>query len=320
MILWLNGSRFGQGGSRVAWEAGVCTGGGWLVLIFTCCSEWQHLTQPFTQDVPWWPWALWAPHMGCNALGKPPCAGNREDSEYSPSMSRRCMIIASSTSLGIYPNERIAMPSSCLDIKPFPSLSSTRKASRISAMEKEEELLWWMTSWSMYLCIGDKAAAYIAFFNVDVTYLIILSQGNHMFMGAYTHIVCRQIYTTASTFTLPIFCAKLCIHSTLISFPFWSICPRAILLCRKAPLLTPAPGASPAALLQAAQHAWKAKLLYIIPGPDISYKTMCTAAVGCRLPPLRGAGLCNWVLLCPKNAGVHLLKRTRAFSISPSSS
>ncbi|PKU29480.1 hypothetical protein llap_20216 [Limosa lapponica baueri] len=49
------------------------------------------------------------------------------------------MIIASSTSLGMYPKERIAMPSSCLDIKPFPSLSSTRKASRISVKEKEEE-------------------------------------------------------------------------------------------------------------------------------------------------------------------------------------
>ena len=51
----------------------------------------------------------------------------------SPSMSSLCMMMASSTSLGMYPRERMAIPSSCLEMNPFPSRSSTLKASRISA-------------------------------------------------------------------------------------------------------------------------------------------------------------------------------------------
>lgn len=43
------------------------------------------------------------------------------------------MMIASSTSLGMYPSERMAMPSSCLEMNPLPSRSSTLNASRISA-------------------------------------------------------------------------------------------------------------------------------------------------------------------------------------------
>ena len=56
-----------------------------------------------------------------------------------PSMSRRCMMMASSTSLGMYPRERMAMPSSCLEMKPFPSRSRTRKASRISTTGKQRK-------------------------------------------------------------------------------------------------------------------------------------------------------------------------------------
>ena len=56
-----------------------------------------------------------------------------------PSMSRRCMMMASSTSLGMYPRERMAMPSSCLEMKPFPSRSRTRKASRISTAGKQRK-------------------------------------------------------------------------------------------------------------------------------------------------------------------------------------
>ncbi len=42
-------------------------------------------------------------------------------------------MIASSTSLGMYPSERMAMPSSCLEMNPLPSRSRTLNASRISA-------------------------------------------------------------------------------------------------------------------------------------------------------------------------------------------
>lgn len=48
-------------------------------------------------------------------------------------MSNLCMMIASSTSLGMYPSERMAMPSSCLEMNPLPSRSRTLNASRISA-------------------------------------------------------------------------------------------------------------------------------------------------------------------------------------------
>lgn len=51
----------------------------------------------------------------------------------SPSMSSLCMMMASSTSLGMYPRDRMAIPSSCLEMNPFPSRSSTLNASRISA-------------------------------------------------------------------------------------------------------------------------------------------------------------------------------------------
>lgn len=68
----------------------------------------------------------------------------------SPSMSRRCMMMASSTSLGMYPNERMAIPSSCLEMKPFPSRSRTRKASRISTRGKAKKVQW---SYGLVYCI-----------------------------------------------------------------------------------------------------------------------------------------------------------------------
>lgn len=55
----------------------------------------------------------------------------------------------------------------------------------------------------MYLCIWDEEAAYIAFPNVNMAYLIISSQCNDMkcndmLIEAYTHTsVRRQICTTA---------------------------------------------------------------------------------------------------------------------------
>lgn len=58
------------------------------------------------------------------------CVGEQRNS---PSMSNLCMMIASSTSLGMYPSERMAMPSSCLEMNPLPSRSRTLNASRISA-------------------------------------------------------------------------------------------------------------------------------------------------------------------------------------------
>lgn len=108
-------------------------------LPFPCCSEGK------VSQLPLQTFPVTANHVsqkdGLQCTGKVPLhqLERRTTSKDLPSMSRRCMIIASSTSLGMYPRERIAMPSSCLDIKPFPSLSSTRKASRISVKEKEEE-------------------------------------------------------------------------------------------------------------------------------------------------------------------------------------
>lgn len=225
---------------------------------------------------------------GLQCTGKVPLhqLERRTNSKDLPSMSRRCMIIASSTSLGMYPRERIAMPSSCLDIKPFPSLSSTRKASRISVKEKEEERS----------CYGEGVSAQcICTHGTQKQHILpflILMESIRSFRVSvimscsYTQIflcVCshpwthlhREINTTASALALPIFYAKY--HCKIIS----SLCIELCFFLQHLPWTAVgeliygkasrdaaaqqilASEAFPAVLLQAPQHVCKADLLYV---------------------------------------------------------
>lgn len=54
-----------------------------------------------------------------------------------PSISSLWMMTSSSTSLGMQPSERMAIPNSCFEMKPFPSRSNTLNASRISVWKQE---------------------------------------------------------------------------------------------------------------------------------------------------------------------------------------
>lgn len=94
----------------------------------------------------------------------------------SPSMSSLCMMMASSTSLGMYPRDRMAIPSSCLEMNPFPSRSSTLNASRISAKtnNKSTHNQWATLIFLLQGCRGEKVFFQLIYLWISYFVLCIL--------------------------------------------------------------------------------------------------------------------------------------------------